>query len=79
VPAATPGLNRRPSSQIFFVTREKICDTRFYFRIDFIPQKVIARPLIDIDIFRFADDFPFLGIAGISLLKSVNFPVESGT
>jgi len=66
-------------AQIFFVTRKKICDIRFYFRIDSIPKKVIARRRIDIDIFRFPDDFSFFGIASIALPKSVNFPVESGT
>jgi len=65
--------------KIFFVTRKKICDIFFVGSIDFLFEKVIADSPIDIHIFYLSGEIQIFGIASISMLKSVNFPVESVT
>ena len=65
--------------KIFFVTRKNIRDIFFALLIDYILKKVIADSLIDIHIFYLGGEIKVFGIASISVLKSVNFPVESVT
>jgi hypothetical protein len=69
----------RQRSEIFFVTRKRICDIFFSLLIVFVSGKVIADSRIDIDIFYLRGEIKVFGIASISVLKSVNFPVESVT